>query len=123
MAKNANHHHKEKLTSTEKIASFITDKVGTFSCFVFFSILAFISLPAVIQANSPIIWVSWITQTFLQLVLLPLIMIGQNLQSKHSEIRAELDYETDVKAEKEIEDLHKKIDILLEKCVKIKRKK
>jgi uncharacterized membrane protein len=39
----------------------------------------------------------------LQIFLMPLIMIGQNLQGRHSEIRAESDYEVNVKAEKEIE--------------------
>lgn len=38
----------------------------------------------------------------LQLLLMPLIMIGQNLQGRHSEARAEAEYELNVRAEKEI---------------------
>jgi uncharacterized membrane protein len=113
MTQNINDVHTDSLTWTEKVAQFITDKVGTFSCFVFFTFLACFSLPATIQAHSAILWVQWITQTFLQLVLLPLIMIGQNLQSRHSELRANEDYEVNVKAEKEIEEIHRKLDILL----------
>jgi uncharacterized membrane protein len=39
----------------------------------------------------------------IQIFLMPLIMIGQNLQGRHSEIRAEADFEVNVKAEREIE--------------------
>lgn len=84
-------------------------------CVIFFTILALISLPSVIASGNTIIWVAWITQSFLQLVLLPLIMIGQNIQSRHSELRAEEDFQVNVKAEKEIEQLHKKLDTLLKK--------
>jgi uncharacterized membrane protein len=111
--KNVNKQHKETFTFTEKIASKITSMVGTFSCFVFFALLACFSLPAIIKSGSIILWISWITQTFLQLVLLPLIMIGQNLQSRHSELRAEQDFEVNIKAEKEIQKLHTKLDKLL----------
>jgi len=47
--------------------------------------------------------ISWTAQTFLQLVLLSVIMVGQNLQNKHSEARAEADYDVDVKTELENE--------------------
>ena len=40
---------------------------------------------------------------------MPLIMVGQNLQSKHSEIHAETDFEVNVKAEKEIEEIKQDI--------------
>ena len=47
--------------------------------------------------------VQYISSGYLQLIMLPLIMIGQNLQGRHAELRAEHDYQTNVKAEKEIE--------------------
>ena len=106
---NANINHKESLTFTQRIASFITDKVGTFGCFVFFAVLACFSLPAVIQSGSTIIWVSWITQSFLQLVLLPLIMIGQSLQSRHSEHIAEASYKNMLDMHKHIDEIYVKI--------------
>ncbi len=112
---NVNDTHEESLTFTEKIANAITDKVGTFTCFVFFAILACVSLPAVIQASSVILWVQWITQSFLQLVLLPLILISQNLQSRHSELRADEDFRVNLKAEAEIEEVHKKLDLIIKK--------
>jgi hypothetical protein len=112
---NANINHKEALTFTQKVASFITDKVGTFSCFVFFAILACLSLPAIIQANSVILWIQWITQSFLQLVLLPLIMIGQNLQSKHSEHIAEATYKNDIEMHIHVDEIEDKCDLILKK--------
>jgi uncharacterized membrane protein len=45
----------------------------------------------------------------IQIFLMPLIMVGQNLQSKHSEIHAETDFEVNVKAEKEIEEIKQDI--------------
>ncbi len=39
----------------------------------------------------------------IQMFLMPLIMIGQNLQGRHAEARAEADFEVNIKAEREIE--------------------
>ena len=47
-----------------------------------FAAIALISLPAAISTGDPIIIVAWIAQTFLQLVLLAVIMVGQDVQSK-----------------------------------------
>jgi uncharacterized membrane protein len=48
-------------------------------------------------------FVFWLfISNMIQIFLMPLIMVGQNLQSKHAEIRAENDFEVNVKAEKEI---------------------
>ena len=41
---------------------------------------------------------------------MPLIMVGQNLQGKHAEVRAENDYEINLKAEKEIAELKNEMD-------------
>ena len=49
-------------------------------------------------------FVFWLfISNMIQIFLMPLIMIGQNLQAKHSEARAETDYEVNIKAEREIE--------------------
>jgi uncharacterized membrane protein len=61
----------------------ITNGVGTMWVAYCFAILAFISLPAAISTHDPIVIVAWIAQTFLQLVLLPIIMVGQNIQAAH----------------------------------------
>jgi hypothetical protein len=63
-------------------------------CAYLFGLLALISLPAAIRSHDPIIIVAWIAQTFLQLVLLPIIIVGQNVQAAASDARAESDHET-----------------------------
>lgn len=77
-----------------RVAVAITKAVGSMWCAYVFAILALISLPAAIASGSPIIIVGWIAQTFLQLVLLPIIIVGQNVQAAASDARAESDHET-----------------------------
>lgn len=66
----------------------ITKVVGSMWCAYLFAMLALISLPAAMKSNDPIIIVSWVAQTFLQLVLLPIIIVGQNVQAAASDARA-----------------------------------
>jgi hypothetical protein len=51
-------------------------------CAYIFAAIAVISLPAAIKSGDPIVIVAWIAQTFLQLVLLSIIMVGQDASSK-----------------------------------------
>lgn len=114
MVRNANKEHREKLTFLDKLALKITSAVGTMYCAIIFTLIALISLPEAIQGGTATT-ISWIAQTFLQLVLLSIIMVGQNLQSKHSELRADADYETNVEAKKCIEEVDRKLDEVLRK--------
>ncbi len=77
-----------------RLAVKITKVVGSMWCAYAFVLLTLISLPAAIMSGSPIIIVGWIAQTFLQLVLLPIIIVGQNVQAAASDARAESDHET-----------------------------
>jgi hypothetical protein len=72
----------------------ITVIVGTMWCAYVFTILALISFPAAIRSHDKIIILAWIAQTFLQLVLLPIIIVGQNVISATQDARAEADHET-----------------------------
>lgn len=96
---NTNEIHKSRLSGTDKVALFITRHVGTMTFFYFCLVL--VSIPLVYNPAMPV--VQYISSGYLQLILLPLILVGQNLQGRHSELRAQHDYETNVKAEKEIE--------------------
>ncbi len=69
----------------------ITSGVGTMWCAYAFALLALISLPDAIKAGRPAV-ISWIAQTFLQLVLLSIIIVGQNILSAASDQRAEATY-------------------------------
>src|SRR5690349_6830124 len=67
------------------IAVKITKTVGSMWCAYAFAVLALISFPAAIRSHDPIIIVAWVAQTFLQLVLLPIIIVGQNVQAAASD--------------------------------------
>ena len=71
----------------------ITDTVSSMWCAYAFAILALCSLPAAI-AGGVATFVTWFAQTFLQLVLLSVIMVGQEVQSKKANRRAEQDHKT-----------------------------
>ena len=77
-----------------RVALGITLAVGSMWCAYAFAALALISLPAALSTGSAIVIVGWIAQTFLQLVLLPIIIVGQNVQAAATEARAEADHET-----------------------------
>jgi cobalamin biosynthesis protein CobD/CbiB len=71
-----------------KFAVLITRLVGTMWCAYLFTALALIGLPAALRPSGEGI-IAWIAQTFLQLVLLSVIMVGQNVQSLAADARAE----------------------------------
>ena len=66
----------------EKLAARITSGVATMWCAYAFAIIALVSLPSALKSGDVITIVSWVAQTFLQLVLLSIIMVGQNVGSK-----------------------------------------
>jgi hypothetical protein len=70
----------------------VTAVVGTMVCAYIFTALAFVSLKSALGSGSLIIIVAWIAQTFLQLVLLPVIIVGQNVQAAAADKRAEQTY-------------------------------
>ena len=72
----------------------ITKTVGTMWIAYLFAAIAVVSLPAAIQSRNVIIIVAWVAQTFFQLVLLPIIIVGQNVIQAANDARAEADHET-----------------------------
>ena len=84
---------KAKLGLNERIGLAVTKRVGTmWAAYVFFG-LSLVSLPAALASGNVIVMVSWVAQTFLQLVLLPIIIVGQNIQAKASDERAIATYD------------------------------
>jgi hypothetical protein len=78
-----------------KIAVFLTNIVGSMWCAYVFGVIALIGLrPALKPGGEGII--AWIAQTFLQLVLLSVIMVGQNVQSVASDVRSQHTYDDTV---------------------------
>jgi len=76
------------------VAVWITKLVGTMYCAYLFAALALVALPAALQQGSTTVLVNWLSSNFLQLVLLPIIIVGQNVISRAQDIRAEADHET-----------------------------
>ena len=102
--------HRDRMSKLDKLAMFVTNRVGTMGFFFIILTwtvcwLAWNTLgPEMLQFDPFPAFVMWLfIANVIQIMLMPLIMIGQNLQSKHSEIRAEHEYETSIKSEREIE--------------------
>jgi hypothetical protein len=70
----------------------VTNGVGTMWCAYAFAALALISLPQAISSHNAVTLVSWISQTFLQLVLLSVIIVGQNVLAAAADKRSEATY-------------------------------
>ena len=102
---NVNQKHRETMSPLNRAGIKITNAVGTMVCAIIFACLSLVSLPSAIKSHNLIIIVGWIAQTFLQLVLLPIIMVGQNFQSKHSEVLADEEYKTTQTTYKDLEHL------------------
>jgi len=74
-----------------RVALLITTAVGTMWCAYAFAALALVALPSALGLG-PLAMVQWVSQTFIQLVLLSIIMVGQNILGKAADKRAEMTY-------------------------------
>ncbi len=115
--KNVNIEHHKRLSRLEKLAIFVTEHIGTMGfffiiftwtvCWLSWNILAPINL----RFDPFPAFVLWLfISNLIQLHLMPLLLIGQNIQSRHAALRAEHDFATDSKAEKEIETILKHLE-------------
>ena len=108
--RNVNLEHRERLTGLERFAVWITDRIGTMGFFLAIFLWTVLWLgwnllaPAELTFDPFSAFVLWpFISNLIQLLLMPVLLIGQNLQGKHAEARAEADFEVNTKAEKEIE--------------------
>lgn len=83
----------KRLSFNDRIGLLVTRGVGTMWAAYVFLGLTLVSLPAAIASGSVLVMVSWVAQTFLQLVLLPIIIVGQNIQAAASDARAKATYD------------------------------
>jgi hypothetical protein len=74
-----------------KIALILTTTVGTMWCAYAFALLALVALPSALNGGL-LAMIQWVSQTFIQLVMLSVIMVGQNILGKASDKRAEMTY-------------------------------
>jgi uncharacterized membrane protein len=108
--RNINIEHKRSLTTLERLAIWITDRVGTMGFFlIIFSWTLFwlgwnIVAPHKLRFDPLPAFALWLfISNMIQIFLMPLIMVGQNLQGRHAEKRAAADFEVNTKAEREVE--------------------
>ena len=100
----------ERVGFNGRLALLITNMVSTMWCAYLFSIIALISLPAAIAGGTATL-IAWIAQTFLQLVLLSIIMVGQKVAAQASDKQSLQTYK-DAEALLQIQDeVHKLVEI------------
>jgi hypothetical protein len=85
--------HGQTLSLNNRIGLAITKRLGTMWAAYVFAALALVSLPAALASGNELVIVAWVAQTFLQLVLLPVIIVGQNIQAAAADARAIATYE------------------------------
>lgn len=114
---NVNERHQESFTPLESVAMFITQRVGSmgfFLCIAGWTVLWIgwnLLAPKHLQFDPPTSFVFWLfISNMIQIFLMPLIMVGQNLQGRHAEMRAENDYQVNLKAESEIKQIAARLD-------------
>jgi uncharacterized membrane protein len=100
----------EKLSPLDRAAVWITEHVGTMGFFLLIFTWTVLWLgwnllaPKDLQFDPPMGFILWLfISNLIQILLMPLIMVGQNIQGRHSEERSKSDYEVNVRAEQEIE--------------------
>ena len=95
-----------------RVAVMLTKSVGTMWTAYSFAVLAFIGLFAILNLLPPIVilLVAFISQTFLQLVLLPVIMVGQNVLGRKAELQSDEMFQTSQHSFHDIEEIIKHLD-------------
>lgn len=127
--RNANIEHREHLSALDRLAVWVTEHIGTMGFFfVIFGWTASwlgwnILAPVALRFDPYPAFVLWLfISNMIQIFLMPLIMIGQNLQGRHAETRAEADFDVNTKAELEIETILQHLENQNEVMVQILRK-
>jgi hypothetical protein len=94
-----------------RIAVTLTTHVGSMWAAYLFVGIAVVGLAAIfgLLPAVAVLLVVWISQTFLQLFLLPVIMVGQNVLDRKSQLQAEETYNTAVSSYKDLEQIMQKL--------------
>jgi len=124
--RNVNIEHRDSLTLLERFALWITERIGTMGFFFIIFIWTIFWLswntfaPVELRFDPLPAFVLWLfISNMIQIFLMPLIMIGQNLQGRHAEKRADADYEVNIQSGREIETILQHLENLNQKLEKI----
>ncbi|MBX4181347.1 DUF1003 domain-containing protein [Candidatus Parcubacteria bacterium] len=126
-------HHQEDLSTSERFAVVMHKSIGslTFFFLLFVWTIAWLGwnifAPVELRFDPAPAFVIWLfASNIMQLIFLPIIMVGQNIQGRAAERRAQLDFEINKKAEQEVEaiiaHLENQNELLLEIMRKIDRR-
>ena len=130
--RNPNKEHQDSLTASERFAVYMHRHVGSLGFFFFLLLWTVVWLgwniwaPASMRFDPAPAFVIWLfASNILQLILLPVIMVGQNVEERAAERRAQADFEVNLRAEEEIKvvigHLENQNELLLETLRKIER--
>ena len=124
VSRNVNVVYEKSLNTLDRVAIAITNRVGSFGFFLIilgwtvvwtsYNILAS-EVPALhLRAFDPFpAFVAYLLiSNVIQILLMPLIMVGQNLQGRHSETRAELDFQVNLKNEISLTEVLRRLDVI-----------
>lgn len=124
--RNVNEVHSGNLSRLERFAMWITKHIGTMGFFLIILWWTILWLswntlgPRLLRFDPYPAFVFWLfISNMIQIFLMPLIMLGQNLQGRHSEMRAEADFEVNTRAEREIETILQHLENQNELILKI----
>lgn len=131
--RNARVEHREGLSGSERFALYMTRKIGSLGFFLFLTVWTIAWLgwnmfgPMQYRFDPAPAFVIWLfVSNILQLILLPLILVGQNVEAKAADHRAQMDFDVNKKAEREIgiiiAHLENQNELLLEMMRKIERR-
>lgn len=102
-------------TFNERVALNTTTLVGTMACAYVFAFITLPGLPAALHQSSPsnpLAIIQWFSQSFAQFVLLPIIIVGQNIESKAANQRAEQIFNDVEMIMHELEPIKKQLNIV-----------
>ena len=124
VSRNVNVVYEKSLNTLDRLAIAITNRVGSFGFFLIilgwtvvwtsYNILASEVTWLHLRAFDPFpAFVAYLLiSNVIQILLMPLIMVGQNLQGRHSETRAELDFQVNLKNEISLTEVLRRLDVL-----------
>ena len=113
--RDVNKEHTEALSGMDRLAVLITERVGTMGFFflIFLWTVVWCGYNVLASEVPRLGWPAFdpfpafvaylLMSNVVQILLMPLIMVGQNVQGRHAELRAQSDFEVNIKAEQEIE--------------------
>lgn len=122
--KNPNTLHKaEKANGTfnQRLAVSITRYTGSMQCAYIFAIIAFLGFPALSTwlGSTVALYILWISSEFIQLVMLPILSVGQQVLGRHQELMAEEQFQTTMKTYHDIEQIMQHLDAQDQKILEI----